>query len=113
MKHWFHRVVLSRRWLTFLVMGLAFFVFGAGTFDIAMLFSANAGFVAQYGWQAVLDGAALQFVELVATGYLSMAAYVVFKVCEYRLARDIAEVVPAQTESDAVKRRIDDATSVD
>jgi hypothetical protein len=25
--------VLSRRWLTFLVMGLAFFAFGAGTMD--------------------------------------------------------------------------------
>jgi hypothetical protein len=91
MKKWFHRVVLSRRWLTFIVMGLAFFVFGAGTLDIAMLFSANAEFISRYGWQAVMDGAALQFVELVATGYLSMAAYLVFKVCEYRLARDIAE----------------------
>jgi hypothetical protein len=91
MKVWFHRAVLSRRWLTFLVMGFAFFVFGAGTVNIAMLFSANAGFISRYGWQAVMDGAALQFVELVATGYLSMAAYVVFKVCEYRLARDLAD----------------------
>ena len=94
MKHWFHRVVLSRRWLTFLVMGLAFFVFGAGTFNIAMLFSANAEFVGRYGWQAVLDGAAVQFAELIATGYLSMAAYVIFKVCEYRLARDLADGSP-------------------
>jgi hypothetical protein len=71
-------------------MGLAFFVFGAGTVNIAMLFSANAEFIARYGWQAVMDGAALQFCELVATGYLSMAAYVVFKVCEHRLASDLA-----------------------
>jgi hypothetical protein len=94
MKNWFHRTVLSRRWLTFIVMGLAFFVFGAGTVNIAMLFGANAEFIARYGWQAVMDGAALQFVELVATGYLSMAAYIIFKVCEYRLARDIAEASP-------------------
>jgi hypothetical protein len=104
MKRWFHRTVLSRRWLTFLVMGLAFFVFGAGTLNIAMLFSANVGFIARYGWQAVMDGAALQFAELVATGYLSMAAYVVFKVCEYRLARDLAEGSPALTASDAAKQ---------
>jgi hypothetical protein len=91
LKRWFHRAVLSRRWLTFLVMGLAFFVFGAGTFNIFMLFKANAGLIATYGWQALMDGAARQFVELLITGYLSMAAYILFKACEYRLARDLAE----------------------
>ena len=90
-KRWFHRAVLSRRWLTFLVMGLAFFVFGAGTFNIFMLFKANADLIATYGWQALMDGAARQFVELLITGYLSMAAYILFKACEYRLARDLAE----------------------
>jgi hypothetical protein len=92
LKRWFHRTVLSRRWLTFLVMGLAFFVFGAGTYNIAMLFSANAEVISMYGWQAVMDGAALQFCELVVTGYLSLAAYVIFKVCEHRLAHDLARV---------------------
>jgi len=90
LKRWFHRIVLSRRWLTFLVMGLAFFVFGAGTFNIAMLFSANASVIARYGWQALMDGAALQLIELVVTGYLSMAAYVIFKACEHRLTHDLA-----------------------
>jgi hypothetical protein len=107
MKRWFHRVVLSRRWLTFLVMGAAFFVFGAGTVNIAMLFSANAEFVARYGWQAVMDGAALQFVELAATGYLSMAAYVIFKVCEYRLARDIADAGPVSPANEAAGKPAD------
>ncbi len=50
LKRWFHRTVLSRRWLTFLVMGLAFFVFGAGTVNIFMLFKANAALIASYGW---------------------------------------------------------------
>ena len=98
MKRWFHRTILSRRWLTFVVMGLAFFAFGAGTFNIFMLFSANAAVISRYGWQALMDGAAVQFVELVVTGYLSMAAYVVFKACEYRLTRDVtdaAETKPA------------------
>jgi membrane protein implicated in regulation of membrane protease activity len=95
LKRWFHRTVLSRRWLTFIVMGLAFFAFGAGTFNIFMLFSANAAVISSYGWQALMDGAAVQFVELVVTGYLSMAAYVVFKACEYRLTRDVSE--PADT----------------
>jgi cell shape-determining protein MreD len=89
-KRWFQRTVLSRRWLTFLVMGLAFFVFGGGTYNIVMLFGANIDFISRYGWEALMDGAARQFVELVVTGYLSMAAYVVFKACEYRLSHDLA-----------------------
>lgn len=91
MKRWFHRTVLSRPWLTFLVMGLAFFAFGLGTYNIAMLFSANAALIATYGWQALMDGAALQLVELLVSGYLSMAAYVLFKVCEHSLARRLAD----------------------
>jgi hypothetical protein len=108
LKRWFHRTVLSRRWLTFLVMGLAFFVFGAGTFNIFMLFRANADFIANYGWQALMDGAARQFAELVVTGYLSMAAYIVFKACEHRLAHELSEVAPAR-EPDAVPVHRDDA----
>jgi hypothetical protein len=99
-KRWFHRIVLSRRWLTFLVMGLAFFVFGVGTFNIFMLFSANAEFIARSGWQALMEGAARQLIELLVAGYLSMAAYIVFKACEYRLARDLAEPVPAKPIAD-------------
>ena len=91
LKRWFHRIVLSRRWLTFLVMGLAFFVFGAGTYNLVMLFKANVALVADYGWQALMDGAARQFVELVVTGYLSLAAYVVFKACEHRLTHGLTE----------------------
>jgi hypothetical protein len=90
MKNWFQRAVLSRRWLAFLVMGLAFLIFGAGTYNIIMLLRANLDLIASYGWRALMDGAARQLAELVVTGYLSMAAYVVFKACEHRLARDLA-----------------------
>jgi hypothetical protein len=92
LKHWFHRAVLSRGLLTFLVMGLAFFVFGVSTYNIFMLLNANIDLISNYGWQALMDGAARQFIELIVTGYLSMAAYVVFKTCEYRLAHDLAGV---------------------
>jgi hypothetical protein len=90
LKHWFQRTVLSRRWLTFLVMGLAFFAFGAGTLNIFMLLNANLGFIARHGWMALMDGGARQFAELAITGYLSMAAYVVFKACEYRLSHALS-----------------------
>ena len=91
MKRWFHRTILSRPWLTFIVMGLAFFAFGLGTYNLVMLLSANAALIAIYGWQALMDGAARQLLELVVTGYLSMAAYIVFKACEHRLAHGLAD----------------------
>jgi hypothetical protein len=100
LKRWFHRAVLSRRWLTFLIMGMAFFVFGAGTVNIFMLFVANADYISSYGWEALLEGGAQQFVELVVSGYLSMAAYLTFKACEYRLVRNLCDDV-AQGPSDA------------
>jgi len=90
LKRWFQRTVLARRWLTFLVMGIAFFVFGVGTLNIFMVLNSNLAFIAGYGWQALMDGAGRQFVELVVTGYLSMAAYIIFKACELRLAHDLA-----------------------
>jgi hypothetical protein len=88
--HWFRRTVLARTWLTFVVMGLAFFVFSAGSYQLFMQLSANVQLIARYGWMALMDGAARQFVELIVTGYLCMAAYVVFKTCEHRLAHRLA-----------------------
>jgi len=90
LKRRFQRTVLSRRWLTFVVMGIAFFAFGIGTYNIFVLLSANLDLIADYGWRALMDGAARQLVELIVTGYLSMAAYVIFKACEHRLAHDLA-----------------------
>jgi uncharacterized membrane protein HdeD (DUF308 family) len=78
-------LVFRRRWLTFLVMGLAFLAFGAGTFNLFFLLRANAELVLEHGWMALADGAAQQFVELLATAFLSMAAYVLFKACEHHL----------------------------
>ena len=42
-----------------------------------------------YGWQALEDGAAMQLFELLASAYLSMACYVVFKACEHRLVHGL------------------------
>lgn len=85
MNRWFQRVVLSRRWLCFIVLGLSFFTFGAGTLNLIYLFQANFRLLADYGWQAVMDGGGQQLLELLGSGYASMAAYVVFKACEHRL----------------------------
>jgi hypothetical protein len=97
---WFRGVVLSRRWLTFVVMGLAFFVFGSGSLNLFFLLRANGELLAEYGWQAAMDGAAQQLLELLLSGYLSMAAYVVFKACEHALVHGLVhapEVFPPTT----------------
>ena len=72
-------------------MGLGFLAFGAGTVNLFMVLKANADLVIEVGWQALMDGAAEQLLELLVTAYLSMAAYVVFKACEFRLVHWLAD----------------------
>jgi hypothetical protein len=84
-------LLFGHRWLTFVVMGLAFLAFGAGTFNLFILLKANTDLVFEHGWMALADGAARQLIELLITAYLSMAAYVLFKACEHRLVRWLAE----------------------
>jgi hypothetical protein len=87
----FRRTVLARRWLTFLVMGLAFFAFGGFSVNLFFLLKANAELLAAHGWQAAMDGGAQQLVELLASGYLSVGAYVVFKACEHVLVHGLVD----------------------
>ena len=91
LKRWFHRAVLARLWATYLCLGLSFFLFGAGTLNIVYLLRANTDLLWAHGWQAVMDGGLQQLAELLLTGYLSMAAYIVFKACEYRLVNWLKE----------------------
>ncbi len=91
MRRWFHRLVLRRPWVAFVVMGLSFFGFGVGTLNLFMLFKANAELFESYGWQAVEDGGLRQLVELLVSGYLSLSCYVVFKACEFALVRTVTQ----------------------
>jgi hypothetical protein len=84
---WLERVVFRRAWLTFVVLVVAFLVFGAGTYNLFLLLKMNLELIAEHGWQALADGAAQQFVELMLTAVFSMAAYVLFKACEHRLVQ--------------------------
>jgi hypothetical protein len=88
---WFRRVVLGRRWLTFIVLGVAFFVFGSGSLNLFFLLKANADLLTMHGWQAVMDGALQQTLELLVSGYVSIAAYVVFKACEHALVHGLVD----------------------
>ena len=91
LNRWFQVVVLRRVWLTFVVMGLAFFSFGVGSLNLFYLLQANGSLLLEYGWVAVMEGGLHQLTELLITGYASMAAYTVFKACEYRLAHWLAD----------------------
>ncbi|MCE3284988.1 MAG: hypothetical protein K0R70_1244 [Steroidobacteraceae bacterium] len=97
MKDWFSRVVLGRQWATFLVLGVAFFVFGVGTLSLFMLLQANLNLLADHGWQAVRDGGAWQLAELLVTGYLALMAYLVFEVCKASLVRRWLDADPGST----------------
>jgi hypothetical protein len=88
-KEWFQRVILGRYWLCFIVMGISFFGFGIGTLNLIYVFQANAQLLVTHGLQALWDGGLQQLVEILATGYASLFAYIVFKACEYHLAHGL------------------------
>jgi hypothetical protein len=85
----FHRTVLARRWLSFVVLCLSFAVFGASTLNLFIVLRANLGLIADHGLMALADGAAQQLLELLLTLALGMSAYIVFKACEYRLVQGL------------------------
>jgi hypothetical protein len=90
----FQRVVLTRPWLTFVVLGLAFFCFGMVSLNLLHLLRANARLILDNGVMALVDGGALQLVELVVNGYVAMLAYVVLKTCEHTLSHWLADATP-------------------
>ncbi len=94
---WFRRTVLSRLWLTYIVLGLSFLASGVGTIRLFYTLDANLKLIFEHGWMALMDGGAAQFVELVLTAYLSLLAYIVFKACEYRLSHWVVDGHPHQT----------------
>ena len=87
----FQRVVLARPWLTFVVMGLAFFCFGMVSLNLLHLLRANAELILANGVMALADGGARQLVELVFNGYVAMLSYVVLKTCEHTLSHWLAD----------------------
>lgn len=71
--------------LTFAMMGVFGGLFALVTADLAMAVHANLGFVLEHGAWGLMQGGALQAMQLAATGYLSLALYVLFKGCLYGL----------------------------
>ena len=71
-----------RWWLTFLLLGVSFVLFGFITLNLLHTLVANFEFLSMYGVEAVREGGLLQLLEIVGSGYFAAISYVVFKVCE-------------------------------
>ena len=96
----FYRVVLSRRWLCFVVLCASFGLFGAGTLNLFNMFSANWDLITNHGTMALLDGAAQQLFELLLTLVVSMLNYVIFKACEHSLVHVLTDPTNASPDKD-------------
>jgi hypothetical protein len=62
-------------------MGVAVGGFAVCSLNLFELFHANFRLLTTYGVMAALDGGLLQLVELIASGYLALGFFVVFKGC--------------------------------
>lgn len=80
-------------WLTFVLMGLSFLLFGFYSVNLFFLLKANIELILEYGMMAIGDGAGQQLAELLFATYLSMLFFIMFKVCErvlvHRLTRKL------------------------
>jgi hypothetical protein len=85
MKRILDRIFNGPAWRTFLLMGVFGGLFAITSFDLLMQFTANFEFISSYGVMALKDGGVLQLIQLIATGYLSIALYLLFKGCLYGL----------------------------
>jgi hypothetical protein len=82
--------ILNYHWLTTLVlMGLFGLGFGLVSLNIFSMLHANFSLVTVHGAMALMDGAALQLIELMLYGYLAVVFYVLFKSCERVLVEEI------------------------
>lgn len=94
-----------RAWLTFILMGLSFLLFGFYSVNLFVLLKANIELILEYGWMAMADGAAQQLAELLFAAYLSMLFFLGFKVCEKilvaKLTRKLKSADLRQTERQA------------
>ena len=82
---------MARRWLmlagyrtltVFFLAGVFAALFAWSSFNLFQLALANLRYLEQFGGMALFEGGLRQLVEIVLTGYLSLAFYLGFKACE-------------------------------
>ena len=95
-----HAFLFRHWWLTFLSLGVSFVLFGALSLNLLHTLSANFDFLSMYGVEAVRDGALKQLAEIVMSGYLAAAAYVIFKLCEKVLVERLTAAKTTPTDAE-------------
>ena len=82
---------MVRHWVcTYVLMGIAFMLFGFLSLNLVQIFSANISFLLSYGLQAIRDGGLVQLLELLLSAYGAVGFYVMFKTCEHALVQRLA-----------------------
>ena len=76
-----NRLFHGPAWLKFLIMGMAAGGLALCSFNLLFLFQANSQLIFTYGAMAAFDGGLVQFIELIAWGYLALACFIVFETC--------------------------------
>ncbi len=95
-----HAFLFRHWWLTFLLLGISFLLFGALSLNLLHTLSANFEFLSMYGVEAVREGALKQLAEIVISGYLAAAAYVISKLCEKVLVERLTAAKATPTDTD-------------
>ncbi|MEO5697368.1 MAG: hypothetical protein ABIQ60_09580 [Burkholderiaceae bacterium] len=98
--------LLRRWWAAFILLGLSFALGGLLTLNLLLMLSANFEFLATHGFDAVREGGLLQLLEIVLSGYLAAACFVVFKLCEKVL---VDRLVIAQPNKELTREDCDPA----
>jgi len=84
--------LFKRWWLTFILMGLAFVLFGLLTLNLLHALGANLEFLGMHGVDAVREGGAMQLAGLVGSGYMAAVFYIFFKLCEKVLVERLSVI---------------------
>ena len=71
--------------MVFLIMGAFAALFAINSLNLLQLGQANYRFIVKFGWVALKEGALIQLLEIGLSGFLSLAFYLGFKVCEVEL----------------------------
>ena len=77
--------------VVFIAAGLCAVIFAYNSYGLFLQSMANIRLVRENGFQALMDGGLAQFVRLLLSGAISLAAYIGFKTCEGELVERLTK----------------------
>lgn len=69
------------------IAGILTVIFAYATLNLFQMSMANIGFIREYGWIAVMEGALWQLAQIILSAAVALLSYVGFKICESELVR--------------------------